>query len=91
MSDASASVTIQNVRGLHARAAAKFCDCASQFEATIRVMKDGLSASGCSLMALLMLGADRGSTVEVTATGPDAQAAVDAICALISEKFGEPA
>ncbi len=80
---------ITNVRGLHARAAAKFCSLAQRFEASITVSKDGMTVGGCSLMALLMLGAGKGSTITLRAEGAEADTAVDALCDLVAERFGE--
>lgn len=85
------AVEICNLRGLHARAAAKFCETARSFSATITVSKDDMTVGGCSLMALLMLGAEKGSTITITAEGVDADAALDALQGLIADRFGEPA
>lgn len=80
---------ITNKRGLHARAAAKFVQCAGSFTADITVLKDGQSVSGRSIMGLMMLAASPGSSIEVTADGADAEAAVAAIAALVDGKFDE--
>ena len=77
MTAASRAVTIVNLRGLHARAAAKFCDLAQTFDAAITVSKDRTVVGGCSLMALLMLGAGKGSKISIAADGPDAEAAIE--------------
>lgn len=82
-------VTICNVRGLHARAAAKFCDCAGRFEADVTVRSGEATVGGCSLMALLMLGAAPGTPIEIAAEGPDAEAALAALCALVEDRFEE--
>ena len=82
-------VTIVNKRGLHARAAARFVKLAEQFDADVRVAKNGSVVSGRSIMGLMMLAASIGSTVMVTAEGPDAQEALTAMLALIEAKFGE--
>lgn len=86
------TLTIRNQRGLHARAASKFVKLAGSFDADITVAKDGQVVSGRSIMGLMMLAAGIGSTVEVTCNGADAavtKAAMDAIAALIDDKFGE--
>lgn len=84
-------VQIQNIRGLHARAAAKFSDLADNFDADIQVSKDNTSVNGAALMDLLMLGAGIGSTIEISATGPDAESAVTALVALVNNLFDEKA
>lgn len=90
MSDTlSRNVVICNRRGLHARASAKFCSLASEQNAVIRVRKDDVEVGGCSIMGLLMLGAGKGSTITLTATGKDASAALDALAALIENRFHE--
>lgn len=82
---------IVNKRGLHARASAKFVQLAETFEAELTVSRDGLSVGGQSIMGLMMLAAGLGSTIEVSATGPDAGRALDAIAGLVADKFGEEA
>ena len=81
--------TICNQRGLHARAAARFVKTAGQFEADVRVRKNGAEVSGRSIMGLMMLAAAPGSVVELTATGHQAEAAVTALARLIECKFDE--
>ncbi|RMC36285.1 HPr family phosphocarrier protein [Paracoccus alkanivorans] len=89
----SSSVTrelpIINVKGLHARASAKFVDVVERFDAQAMVEKDGMSVSGDSIMGLLMLTAPRGSAITVTTTGPDAAALADALEELVADYFGE--
>lgn len=80
---------ITNKRGLHARAAAKFVQCAGSFDAEVTVLKDGQSVSGRSIMGLMMLAASPGSSIEVVADGADAEAAVDALAVLVDGKFDE--
>jgi len=80
---------ITNKRGLHARAAAKFVKCAGGFAAEITVVKDGHSVSGRSIMGLMMLAASPGSSIEVSAVGAEAEAAVTAIADLVDGKFDE--
>ncbi len=84
-------LTIQNERGLHARPSAKFVGCAGEFEAEITVTKDGETVPGTSIMGLLMFGASSGTELEVTAEGPDAEAALNALEALVNSGFGETA
>lgn len=82
-------VTIVNTKGLHARASAKFVQCAVKFDARVTVTKDGNAVSGSSIMGLMMLGAGIGSEVSLAASGRQAEAALDALEALIANKFGE--
>jgi phosphocarrier protein HPr len=81
--------TICNQRGLHARAAARFVKTAGQFDAEVRVKKNGTEVSGRSIMGLMMLAAAPGSVVELTGSGSDAAAAVAALVRLIECKFDE--
>ena len=80
---------IRNVRGLHARAAAKFVKLAAEYKSAVHVTKGGTTVSGLSIMGLMMLAAGKGCTVTVSAEGEDAIAAVDAIAAMIAAKFDE--
>jgi phosphocarrier protein HPr len=82
-------VTIVNRRGLHARAAARFVKVAEQFAADIQVIKDGMVASGTSIMGLMMLAATKGSKLELTAAGREAEAALDALAKLVASGFEE--
>jgi phosphocarrier protein len=82
-------VTICNKRGLHARAAAKFVKIAETFDADLRVAKNGSLVSGRSIMGLMMLAASIGSTVELRASGTQAQGAVDALAELVNNGFYE--
>ena len=83
------TVTIVNLRGLHARAAAKFVKTAGQFDAQIIVAKQDTEVSGSSIMGLMMLAAGKGSEIQIRANGAQAQAALDALTALIAAKFDE--
>lgn len=83
------TLAICNQRGLHARAAAKFVKLAGQFDAQITVTKDGQSVDGGSIMGLMMLAAGIGTDILVTTQGAEAQAAIDAVEALVEDKFGE--
>lgn len=82
-------VTIQNSRGLHARAAAKFVKTAGQFEAEVSVRKSGQTVSGLSIMGLMTLAAGPGSEIEIVATGPEAANALSTLVQLIEDKFEE--
>ena len=82
-------LTIINEKGLHARASAKFVEVVEAHDASVTVEKDGMSVTGDSIMGLLMLGAARGTQITVSATGPQAQAALDALQSLIDDYFGE--
>ena len=88
---ATRSLTITNVKGLHARASAKLVEVVEAFDASAEVAKDGLAASGDSIMGLLMLAASKGSIIDVETSGPDADALADALEALVADKFGEGA
>ncbi len=83
------SLKIINEKGLHARASARLVEVVEGFDATAELSRDGLSASGDSIMGLLMLAASKGTTVELETTGPDADALADALEALVADKFGE--
>jgi phosphocarrier protein HPr len=80
---------IVNRKGLHARATAKFVQCAEMFEAAIQVTRCGETVGGTSIMGILTLGAAVGTTITVTAVGEDAQQAIDALGALVANRFGE--
>ena len=81
--------TIINRLGLHARAAAKFVTTASEFQADIQVSKDNRQVNGKSIMGVMMLAAAKGTEIQVTAEGDDAEAALKAIGELIANYFGE--
>jgi phosphocarrier protein HPr len=80
---------IINKRGLHARASAKFVQMAEKFDAELTVTRNGESVGGTSIMGLMMLSAGIGTSITVSATGREAQAAMDAITELLANKFGE--
>ncbi|KAB7742685.1 HPr family phosphocarrier protein [Parvibaculum sedimenti] len=82
-------LNIVNTRGLHARASAKFVQCAEKFDAEVKVSKEGNSVSGTSIMGLMMLAAGPGCCILIEAEGPEAKAALDALEALVSDGFGE--
>jgi phosphocarrier protein len=83
------TVEIVNERGLHARASAKFVKLAAQFDAEIKVSRDDHTVDAQSIMGLMMLAAGPGSEVEIEASGPEAQTALDALCKLIADRFDE--
>ncbi|WP_298563700.1 HPr family phosphocarrier protein [uncultured Aliiroseovarius sp.] len=80
---------IINVKGLHARASAKFVDTVESHDARARVSKDGLDADGDSIMGLLMLAASQGTSIQVETSGPQAAELMEALEALVADKFGE--
>lgn len=82
-------LTIQNKRGLHARASAKFVSTAGKFDAKVMVAKDGIEVCATSIMGLMMLAAAAGDQITIRAEGPDARGAMDALATLVIDKFGE--
>ena len=85
----SRDLLIINKRGLHARASAKFVQMVERFNAEVFVTRGNETVGGTSIMGLMMLAAGPGTTVKVSAVGPEAQAAIDALAALIADKFNE--
>ena len=83
------TVEIINERGLHARASAKFVKVAAGFNAEVMVSRDGQTVDARSIMGLMMLAAGIGSTIDIAANGPEAEAALDALSALIANRFDE--
>ena len=83
------SLEITNVRGLHARASAKFVQLVSSYDAEVEVEKDGMKVGGTSIMGLMMLAASPGCCINVSASGRQAAAVMEALSALIADKFGE--
>lgn len=86
---AQQTLKIVNERGLHARAAAKFTMIAEEFDAEITVSNGRESVGGRSIMGLLLLGAAQGTEITVISEGADADAAMAAIAALVTDGFGE--
>lgn len=85
----SREIPIINQKGLHARASARFVQTVERFNAEVSVSRCGETVGGTSIMGLLMLAAGPGSTIRVTARGPEAEAALAAIEALCRDRFGE--
>ena len=82
-------MVVNNQLGLHARAAAKFVHTATRYESQIRVGKENRIMDGKSIMGILLLAAARGTTITISADGPDEAAALDALCRLVASGFGE--
>lgn len=84
-----AEVTIRNQKGLHARASAKFVQCAESFDACVEVTRDGQTVGGTSIMGLMMLAASPGSTIVIKTSGIEGPEALEALVALVENGFGE--
>ena len=89
MTEVTREVRIENRRGLHARASAKFVNLASSLPAEIEVTKDGNAVCGTSIMGLMMLGAAMGDMIMIRVTGEGADEALAQLVALVEERFGE--
>jgi phosphocarrier protein len=89
LTEVSREVLIENRRGLHARASAKFVNLASSLAAEIEVAKDGNAVCGTSIMGLMMLGAAMGDKIMISAKGEGANEALEQLVALVEERFGE--
>ena len=89
MADITRTLRIVNEKGLHARASARLVETVERFDASATVSRDGVEASGDSIMGLLMLAAARGSCIEVRTQGAEAEALADALEALVAGRFGE--
>lgn len=85
----SRELTIVNRKGLHARATAKLVQCVEAYDAVVTVTRNGETVGGTSIMGILTLGAGIGSTILVTAQGPQAAAVIEAVTALVGRRFGE--
>jgi len=83
------TVQIVNENGLHARPAAEIVKLAAKFKSEITIVKDDLDVNGKSIMGVMMLAAEHGSTITFRAEGPDADLALDALATLVGNKFGE--
>ncbi|MGV6871083.1 HPr family phosphocarrier protein [Pseudochelatococcus sp. B33] len=86
---ATRELPIINRKGLHARASAKFVQTVDRFEADVKVSRAGETVGGRSIMGLLTLAAAKGTTITVTAFGPQANDVLDAVEALLADRFGE--
>ncbi len=88
---AQRTVTICNDKGLHARASAKFVGLVARLpdDITVEVLKDGHSVPGGSIMGLMMLGAAKGSDIEIKVTGPEAEQYCEKLVGLVMDGFGE--
>ena len=80
---------ICNKKGLHARASAKLTQTASKFQSAVWIARNGRRVNAKSIMGVMMLAAECGATIALRATGDDAEAALDALSAVIANKFGE--
>ena len=89
MSAVSREVLIDNIRGLHARASAKFVNLAAGLDADVEVEKDGNRVTGTSIMGLMMLGAAKGDTIVIHASGTNAEGALKQLVELVEGRFGE--
>lgn len=90
MPELQRSIEVTNRLGLHARAAAKLVTLASRFDAEIAVQRDERRVNAKSIMGVMMLAAARGTTLTLIASGPQAAEALEALEALIRDRFGEP-
>lgn len=86
---AERSAQIVNKLGIHARPAAEIVKTASRFKSSIIIVRDDLEVNAKSIMGVMMLAAEHGSFITLRAEGEDAEAALDAICAVIADGFGE--
>ena len=86
---AERSVQIVNKHGLHARPAAEIVKAASRFKSDVTISRDDLEVNGKSIMGVMMLAAEFGASITLRATGPDADDALDTLCALVTSRFGE--
>ncbi len=84
-----ANISISNKLGLHARASAKLTKLAGGFQSDVFMSRNARRVNAKSIMGVMMLAAGMGAEVEIETSGPDEQAAMDALCALINDKFGE--
>ncbi len=87
--DTRRTLQIINEKGLHARASARLVEVVEAHDASAEVYKDGVSASGDSIMGLLMLAASKGTSIEVETSGPEAAKLADALEMLVADRFGE--
>jgi phosphocarrier protein len=83
------SLKIVNEKGLHARASARFVEVVEAHDASAEVTRDGMRVSGDSIMGLLMLGASKGTVIDITTAGAEAEKLADALETLVARRFGE--
>ena len=83
------SIKIVNEKGLHARASARFVEVVEAHDASAEVARDGMRVSGDSIMGLLMLGASKGTEIDVTTFGAEAEKLAEALETLVAQRFGE--
>lgn len=89
MSKLSRQCVVSNLRGLHARAAARFVAHAEQFDSQVHVVYNGERVAASSIMDLLMLGCEQGKEITLEAHGPDAETALDQLGTLVEGGFGD--
>ena len=82
-------IEIVNKLGLHARASAKLTQLAAKFDSDVQVMRSGRKVNAKSIMGVMMLAAGKGSKITLEIAGPDEEQAMEALCALIKDCFGE--
>ena len=82
-------VQIVNRNGLHARPAAEIVKAASKFRSEVTIRRDDMEVNGKSIMGVMMLAAEYGTTLQLRASGEDAEQAVEALAALVASRFGE--
>ncbi len=87
--DCSSEIIIPNLKGLHARASAKFVKCAETYDAEVKVTREGQTVLGTSIMGLMMLAAAQGNAVLIECEGPQAHEALEALLALVKDGFNE--
>lgn len=87
----SSTLTIVNRLGLHARAATKLVQTASRYVSEVTILRSGKEVNGKSIMGVMMLAAAQGTEIEIRTEGSDAEEALQALEALVSERFGESA
>jgi len=83
------SITINNKLGMHARASAKFVSLAAEFKSEITLSRTGRQVNGKSIMGIMMLAAGNGTELELCADGNDEERALEALCKMIEDRFGE--
>ena len=82
-------VQIVNERGMHARAASKFVHLANSFDSQIKLVKGAVEVDGKSILGLLLLQANKGTTIRLRIDGPDEEEAYNKLCEMVAERFGE--